>query len=362
MAFEDGACYCSVYVFAFAEEGATLVEAAFDFGNSVFANIELREARCEAELREELLGATDSFGNTDAVGAFGNTPNAFAILEDFVVFLFAKDSHSARENDGERFAVSDTVKGSELVADVVSSPVLRYAHSDETVKAHGGREHILRHEVVVLWIFLDLWSNFDEVEEDTFSPAVHERVDVWSSEVLFHDVHESVGDTAGNLIRRDRVGYLWVEDRPLRVERVETIFLFSCEIGDNGAVVHFGASGRHSHNRSKRDCASDFFRVEYEIPSVAIVADSAGDEFGAIESRATTYGDDEFYFFSLAEFDGTAKSFYFRVRFDAPEFDDFVAFEGSDNLVVDAIAFDTATAESEHYFGRARELFFDFGN
>ena len=211
MAFEDGAGNGAVDVAAFAEEGATLVEAAFDFGNSVFANVELREASGEAELREELFGATNSFGDADAVGAFGDAPNAFAILEEFVVFLFAEDSHSARENDGERFAVSDTVKGSEFVANVVSSPVLRYAHSDEAVKTHSGREHILRHEVVVLWIFLDLRSYLDEVEEDTFSPAVHERVDVWSSEVLFHDVHKSVGNAASDLIRRDRVGYLWVE-------------------------------------------------------------------------------------------------------------------------------------------------------
>ena len=44
MAFENGAGYGAVYVAAFAEECATLVEAVFDFGNSVFANIELREA------------------------------------------------------------------------------------------------------------------------------------------------------------------------------------------------------------------------------------------------------------------------------------------------------------------------------
>ena len=163
MAFEDGAGNGAVDVAAFAEEGATLVEAAFDFGNSVFANVELREASGEAELREELLGATDGFGYTETICALGNTPNAFAILEDFVVFLFAEDSHSARENDGERFAVSDTVKGSELVADVVSSPVLRYAHSDEAVKAHSGREHVLRHEIVVLRVFLDLRCYLDEV-------------------------------------------------------------------------------------------------------------------------------------------------------------------------------------------------------
>ena len=148
----------------------------------------------------------------------------------------------------------------------------------------------------------------------------------------------------------------------MRVERIETVFLFSSEIGDNGAIVHLGASGRHSHNRSERNCTADFFRVEDEVPSVAIVADSASNEFSAVEGRATAYGDDKFDVFSLAEFDCFAKSFDFRVRLDAPEFDDFVAFEGSDNLVVDAIAFDTATAESEHYFGRARELFFDFGD
>ena len=203
MTFENGACDCSVDVAAFAEECATVVEAAFDFGNSLFADVELREASGETELREELFGTTDSFGNTDAVGAVGDAPNAFAILEDFVVFLFAKDSHSARENDCERFAVGYAVKGCEFVANVVSSPVLWYAHSDEAVKAHSGREHILRHEVVVLRILLDLRSNFDEVEEDTFSPAVHERIDVWSSEVLFHDVYKSVGDATSNLIWRD---------------------------------------------------------------------------------------------------------------------------------------------------------------
>ena len=100
MAFEDGAGNGAVDIFALAEEGATLVEAAFDFGNCVFANVELREASGEAELREELLGATDGFGYTETISAFGDAPNAFAILEDFVVFLFAEDSHSARENDG----------------------------------------------------------------------------------------------------------------------------------------------------------------------------------------------------------------------------------------------------------------------
>ena len=172
----------------------------------------MREASSESELREELFGATDCFCDTDAVSAFGDAPNAFAVLEDFVVFLFAKDSHSARENDGERFAVSDTVKGSEFVADVVSSPVLRYAHRDEAVESHCGREHVLRHEVVVLWVFLDLWCYLDEIEKYTFSPAVHERIDVWRSEILFHNMHESVGDTTSYLIRWDRVGYLRVED------------------------------------------------------------------------------------------------------------------------------------------------------
>ena len=212
MAFEDGAGNGAVDIFALAEEGATLVETAFDFGNCVFANVELREASGEAELREELLGATNSFGNADAVSAFGNAPNTFSILEDFVVFLFAEDSHSARENDGERFAVGYAMKGSEFVADVVSSPVLRYAHSDEAVKPHCGREHVLRHEVVVLRVFLDLRRNLDEVEEDTFGPAVHERVDVWSSEVLFHDMHESVGNATSDLIWWDRVGYFRVEN------------------------------------------------------------------------------------------------------------------------------------------------------
>ena len=50
MTFENGACDCSVDVFAFTEEGATVVEAAFDFDNSLFANVELREASGEAEL------------------------------------------------------------------------------------------------------------------------------------------------------------------------------------------------------------------------------------------------------------------------------------------------------------------------
>ena len=50
MAFEDGAGYGAVYVFAFAEECATFVETAFDFGNGLFANVELREASSEAEL------------------------------------------------------------------------------------------------------------------------------------------------------------------------------------------------------------------------------------------------------------------------------------------------------------------------
>ena len=40
-AFEDGAGYGAVDVAVFAEEGATLVEAAFDFGYGFFANVEL---------------------------------------------------------------------------------------------------------------------------------------------------------------------------------------------------------------------------------------------------------------------------------------------------------------------------------
>ena len=159
-----------------------------------------------------MFGATYSFGDADAVGAFGDAPNAFAILEDFVVFLLAKDSHSARETDGERFAVGYAVKGGEFVAKVVSSPVLRYAHGDEAVKTHSGREHVLRHEVIVLRVFLYLRRNLDEVEEDAFGPTVHERVDVWSSEVLFHNMHESVGNAASDLIWWDRVGYFRVED------------------------------------------------------------------------------------------------------------------------------------------------------
>ena len=63
-----------------------------------------------------------------------------------------------------------------------------------------------------MWVFLDLWSYLNKVEKYAFCPAVHERIDVCGSEVLFHDVNESVGDTTSNLIRWDRVGYLWVED------------------------------------------------------------------------------------------------------------------------------------------------------
>ena len=62
-AFEDGAGYGAVDVAVFAEEGASLVEAAFDFGNGLFADVKLREASFESELREELFGATDGFGN-----------------------------------------------------------------------------------------------------------------------------------------------------------------------------------------------------------------------------------------------------------------------------------------------------------
>ena len=50
MAFEDGAGYGAVYVAAFAEECATLIETAFDFGDCLFANVELREASGKAEL------------------------------------------------------------------------------------------------------------------------------------------------------------------------------------------------------------------------------------------------------------------------------------------------------------------------
>ena len=40
-AFEDGAGYGAVDVATFAEEGASLVEAAFDFGNGFFSDVEL---------------------------------------------------------------------------------------------------------------------------------------------------------------------------------------------------------------------------------------------------------------------------------------------------------------------------------
>ena len=113
-------------------------------------------------MREELFGTTDGFGNFETVGAFGDAPNSFAILEDFVAFLLAEYSHSGREDNGKRFAVSDAVEGSEFVSDVVSRPVLRYAHRDEAVERHSGTEHILRHEVVVARIFLDLRSDFDK--------------------------------------------------------------------------------------------------------------------------------------------------------------------------------------------------------
>ena len=111
----------------------------------------------------------------------------------------------------------NTMKRCELVTDVVSSPVLRHTHRDEAVERHSGTEHILRHEVVIARIFLNLWCDFDESLEDAFCPAVDERVDVGVGEVLFHNVHERVGNTASNLIWWDRVGYLWVEDRELRI-------------------------------------------------------------------------------------------------------------------------------------------------
>ena len=163
------------------------------------------------------------------------------------------------------------------MSDVVSCPVLRHAHRDEAIERHSGTEHILRHEVVVARILLDLRCDFDESLENAFSPTVDERVDVGVGEVLLHNMHERVGNATSDLIWWNRVGYLWVEDRELWVIRVESKLLFSSEIGDYGTIVHLGTSGRHSHYRGKRDCTVDFFRVAHEFPSVAIVADSAGD-------------------------------------------------------------------------------------
>ena len=214
----------------------------------------------------------------------------------------------------------EAVQSGEFVSNHVSSPILIYSHSEKSVEAHSGSHH----KVGAIGIFSitlgqDARRDIDESAQHALGKAIHHFGAAGSGEILLGSVNESVDYTVGHLSLRQTIDRGRVEHRELRktFRIVERIFLLRGSARDYCATVHLRAGGGQSEHRAERQCGRHFGFAGNKFPRVAIVVDAGSYEFGAIDNRATAYGENKVDFLGFTERNGSHKSVVIGVGFDA---------------------------------------------
>ena len=296
---------------------------------------------------EELLVGRNRPLDTLLVGTVGDTPDTLAVLQEFAALLLAQHAQRTVDDNGERRTVRQPVQCGQLMPDHMRRPVLRHSHTDHVVQRQGCRKHILRHHGIIVLVLTDPGCDLDHGMQNAFGPTIHQARLPGRSHILLQHMHVGVGQAVGDLLLRQREQGLGIEDRKERVVAVEREFLLRFMARDHRAVVHFRSRRRHREHRPE---GNGFIRLPFQddLPRVAVIKQPCSDQLRTVDDRPAAHGKQELRAVLTPQCDGLADGLDRRIGLDAPEFDPVTAFEGLDDLVVNAVTAHAATAEGNH--------------
>ena len=332
-----------------------------DAGNHVRGGAQLADGQRQAYLEHPLAESLQAFFCQLEVGfAVGrDVPYIFGEADELGQSFFHGAAVVGERDGGEAVAVGCVGPGTDGMPYHVYHPVFVFAAADEGVECPGGGPHDVGASLVVLWVFDGCACGDDEASHEPFGEVVAGVV-VEVGEVLLHDVAHDVEDASFHLFVGDGKSEVGVEDGEARHEAVVedvTDLEGVVGVGDDGAGIHFGASAGHGEDASDgRYLLVGVGLVPLQpvlVPEVAFAEGGCRDGFGVVAYAAAAESEDEVDVVAARDADSFAQLLECGVAHHAGVFDDGLASlaeDGSD-LVVDAVALDTAAAVVEHDSG-----------
>ena len=238
---------------------------------------------------------------------------------------------------------------SQFMPDHVCSPILRYSHGDKAVQCHSGRQHKIGHQLIIVLILTDLGSYFHQGLQNAFRPTVHYPALSRSSHILLHHMHKRIGNSTSHLMGRQSKRHFRIEDREQRIIGIERIFFFGFMARNHGSAIHLRSCGRQGKNSGKRDGVGHRTPGKYQIPGVAVIQQSGGNQLGAINDRSSSYCKQIVHLFLLSESDGLTQGLDGRVGFNSPKLYSEMILQCFFHLVIYTILFHTTTTEGNHH-------------
>ena len=258
----------------------------------------------------------------------------------------------SHRHGGEAVAVRSVSPSADRVTNHVHHPVLAFAETDERVERPRCCPHDVGASLVILRVFHGGPRCHDETAHQSFGDVVT-RVVIEVGEILLKDVVHDVVNTRFHLV----VGYSHretrVKDGELRHQSVVkhmTYLKSVLGIGNHSAGIHLRARARHGQYAAYGQnllASIGLFLLQPEfIPVVALVEDRCRHRLGIVAHAAAAQGKNEVDIVVTSNLNAFAQLLQRGVAHDARILHDGLArlIQDGHHLVVDAVAFHTATA------------------
>ena len=170
----------------------------------------------------------------------------------------------------------------------------------------------------------------------------------------------NVKDSRNHLIARNAECELRIQNCELRhhfFAKHFSDFKSLSVICNNRSAIHFGTCAHHCQHRTNGNELLPGQRIVLfqikPVPGIAVIVCGCADSLGVVNGRASAHGKNEINIILAHKFHTLIEFFHRRIGHNTAVFDNFLSLLLQDfhNLIVNAIAFDAASAITEHYGG-----------
>ena len=244
----------------------------------------------------------------------------------------------------------------------MGDPVLRHADTDHAAQRLVGRPHQVLPPGVVVALVEGIGQGLERLHHRFGVTVLHQRPDR-IGQVLLANMNKGIDDAVFQLAIRQAGHDLRIEDGEARPGRrhVEDLFLLRRPLGHHGPDIRLRAGRRQGQHDADRQRLPGNMLAADDVPTIAVIERSAGNELGAIGYRTATDAENEIDALLAHQRHGLFQRFQRRVRFDPRELDDPAPRQRLRDLLVDAIALDRAATVEQQDPGLGRNQLTQLG-